>query len=115
MLIYKATQRHLAEAGRTAELSFAAVVQWTEQAIGGIKETLVMARAAFFIERQSRHVQRLADCMRLMTLLSAIPRLIIDAFVVAAMVALPLWFWRRDKACKRPCRCWAFLAPRQCA
>ena len=64
LLIYKATQRHLAEAGRTAEQSFAAVVQWTEQAIGGIKETLVMARAAFFIERQSRHVQRLADCMR---------------------------------------------------
>ena len=90
LLIYKATQRHLAEAGRTAEQSFAAVVQWTEQAIGGIKETLVMGRAPFFIERQGRQVQRLADCMRLMTLLSVTPRLIIDAFVVAAMVALPL-------------------------
>jgi ATP-binding cassette, subfamily B, bacterial PglK len=90
LLIYKAMQRHLAEAGRTADQSFAAVVQWTEQAIGGIKETLVMGRAPFFIERQGQQVRRLADCMRLMTLLSVIPRLIIDTLVIAAMVALPL-------------------------
>ena len=64
LLIYKATQRHLAEAGRTAEQSSAAVVQWTEQAIGGIKETLVMGRAGFFIDRQKLHVQRLADFIR---------------------------------------------------
>jgi len=90
LLIYKATQRHLAEAGRTAELSFAAIVQWTEQAIGGIKETLVMARAGFFIDRQNYHVQRLATSFETMTLLSAVPRLIIDTLVVGALVGLPL-------------------------
>jgi ABC-type multidrug transport system fused ATPase/permease subunit len=90
LLIYKATQSHLAEAGRIAEQSSAAVVQWTEQAISGIKDTLVMGRAAFFIERHGQQAQRLADCIRSMMLLSVVPRMIIDTFVVAAMVALPL-------------------------
>jgi ATP-binding cassette subfamily C protein len=50
-LVYRSMQRRLAAAGRVAEQSMASMIQWTEQAIGGIKETLLMDRASFFIDR----------------------------------------------------------------
>ncbi len=89
-LVYRAMQHRLAQAGRLTEQSFAAMIQWTEQAIGGIKETLVTGRASFFIDRQAYEVRRLADCMRSLTFLAGIPRLVIDTLAVTAMVAVAL-------------------------
>jgi ATP-binding cassette subfamily C protein len=89
-LSYRAMRHWLAASGRLAEQSFASVIQWTEQAIGGIKETLVTGRASFFIERHGYHVRLLADSLRSFTFLSAIPRLLMDALAVSAMVAVAL-------------------------
>jgi ATP-binding cassette, subfamily B, bacterial PglK len=89
-LIYRSLQRRLAESGRVAERSLAAIIQWTEQAMSGIKETLVMDRAAFFIERHSYHTRQFALGWRSFTLLSNIPRLITDTLAVIAMVAIAL-------------------------
>jgi ABC-type multidrug transport system fused ATPase/permease subunit len=89
-LIYRSMQRRLAEAGRLVEQSTSSMIQWTEQAISGIKETLIMDRAMFFIDHQGYHAQRFADSMRSMMLLSSIPRLLMDTLAVSVMVAMAL-------------------------
>jgi ABC-type multidrug transport system fused ATPase/permease subunit len=89
-LMYIAMQRRLAVAGRTAEQSAASTIQWIEQAISGIKETLVTGRASFFIDWYGRHVSRLAQSTSTFSFLSGIPRLLIDTLAVSAMVAVAL-------------------------
>ena len=89
-LIYRAMQGRLALAGRAAEQSFTSIIQWTEQAIGGIKETLITGRASFFLDRHAYHVQRVADGMRTFMFFSGIPRLLIDTVTVSAMVVVVL-------------------------
>ena len=90
ILIYRLMQHRLAEAGQVAEESMASMIQWTEQAIGGIKEILVTDRAGFFIDRQGQKAQRFVGAMRSMMLLSSVPRLVTDALAVTAMVAIVL-------------------------
>jgi len=89
-LIYRSMQRRLAVSGRLVEQSMASMIQWTEQAISGIKETLVMNRASFFIDHQDHHAQNFADSMRSLMLLSNVPRLLMDTLAVSAMVAIAL-------------------------
>jgi ATP-binding cassette subfamily C protein len=89
-LVYRSMQRRLARSGRLADTSLASMIQWTEQAMSGIKETLVMDRAAFFIERHGYHTRQFADSWRSFTFLGYIPRLVIDALAVIALVAIAL-------------------------
>jgi len=96
-LVYRSTQRRLAESGRLVERSTSSMIQWTEQAISGIKETLVMDRAAFFVDHQGYHAQHFADAMRSVMVLSNIPRLVIDTLAVSAMVAIALVIFLQGK------------------
>ncbi len=89
-LMYRATQHRLAVAGRVAEQSFASMLQWTTQALNGIKETLVTGRAPFFIDRHGYHIRRVAESMGTATFLTNVPRLVIDTLAVTAMVATVL-------------------------
>jgi ABC-type multidrug transport system fused ATPase/permease subunit len=90
VLVYRSMQHRLAASGRLAERSLASMIQWTEQAISGIKETLIMGRAAFFIDRHADHAERFAESFRSSMVLSSIPRLVIDTLVVTAMVSIVL-------------------------
>jgi ATP-binding cassette subfamily C protein len=89
-VIYRSMQRRLAESGRVVERSMSSLIQWSEQAISGIKETLVMNHTRFFIDHHGYYVRRFADGMRTMMLLSNIPRLVMDTLAVSAMVAIAL-------------------------
>jgi ATP-binding cassette subfamily C protein len=90
VLVYRSMQHRLAASGRLAERSLASMIQWTEQAISGIKETLIMGRAAFFIDRHADHAERFAESFRSSMVLSSIPRLVIDTLAVTAMVSIVL-------------------------
>ena len=65
------------------------MIQWTEQAISGIKETLVMARASFF-DREGYHARCFADAHRSAMLLSGLPRLVIGTLAVSTMIGIVL-------------------------
>jgi ABC-type multidrug transport system fused ATPase/permease subunit len=88
IVIHRATQHHLSSSGRIAEQSFAAILQWAEQAIRSAKETMITGRQSFFIERHNYHVRRFTESMRSLTLLSALPRLLVDTLAISAMVAI---------------------------
>ena len=90
VFVYRAIRRRLAVAGRISQESMASAIQWTEQAIGGVKETLITGRASFFIDRQGKQVRRLADAGAASAFLSALPRLLMDTLAVIAMVAMAL-------------------------
>ncbi len=86
-LIYRLTQRKLGESGRHAEVSLASMIQWTEQAINGVKETLITGRRAFFIEKHNYYVSHFTDTVRALMYLSSVPRFVIDTLAVSALVA----------------------------
>jgi ATP-binding cassette, subfamily B, bacterial PglK len=87
-LVYQIAQRRLGLAGRIAEESFAAMIQWSEQAISSVKETTITGRRSFFIEQHSYHVQRFTAGARASSFLSSVPRFVIDTLAVGAMIAV---------------------------
>lgn len=89
-LLYLWMRPRLSVSGRVVEQSFASMIQWIEQAIGGIKQTLITGCAAFFVNRHGYHNRRVAESLRTSTFLSAIPRLVIEMLTVSAMVAVVL-------------------------
>jgi ATP-binding cassette, subfamily B, bacterial PglK len=86
--MYRAMRHRLGVSGRLAERSLDMMMQWTEQAIGGLQETLVTGRRAFFIQKYDYHVRRFGEAMRSMMILSVAPRLVVDTLAVGAMVAI---------------------------
>ena len=63
-LVYRSTQLGLAAAGRAAEESFAAMIQWAGQAISSVKEITITGRRSFFLDQQAFHVQRFSNSAR---------------------------------------------------
>jgi ATP-binding cassette, subfamily B, bacterial PglK len=87
-LVYRLTHRRLGRSGRVAEASFASLIQWSEQAISSVKEITITGRRSFFINQHSQHVQGFANSLRSLTLLTTIPRFVLDTLAVAAMLAI---------------------------
>ena len=87
-LIYRATHRRLAAAGRIAEQSFGMMIQWAEQAIGSVKEITLTGRRSFFVEQHNYYVRRFTDSSRSLSFLSTFPRFAIDTLAVSAMVVI---------------------------
>jgi ABC-type multidrug transport system fused ATPase/permease subunit len=87
-VVYRSTRHRLGAAGRMAEQSWSLMVQWAEQAIRSVKETLITGRRSFFIDQHGYHVRRFTDSLRSLAFLSAFPRLVIDTLAVSAMVVI---------------------------
>jgi ABC-type multidrug transport system fused ATPase/permease subunit len=87
-VVYRSTLHRLGASGRIAEQSWSSMIQWAEQAISGVKETMITGRRSFFIDQHGYHVQRFTDSLRSLTFLTAFPRLVIDTLAVSAMVAI---------------------------
>ena len=87
-LVYRSTQPGLASAGRAAEESFAAMIQWAGQAISGVKEITITGRRAFFLDQHAHHVQRFSNSNRLLSFLMTLPRFIIDTLSVTALITV---------------------------
>jgi ATP-binding cassette subfamily C protein len=86
--MYRLIHHRLGTTGRVAERSLDLMIQWTEQAIGSLKETLVTGRGAFFIDKYDCQVRRFGEAVRSMMLFSVAPRFIIDTLAVGAIVAI---------------------------
>ena len=86
--MYRSMQKRLSGSGRVAQRSLDSMIQWTEQALGGLKETLVTGRRGFFIDRYDYQVSRFAEAVRSMMFFSVVPRFVIDTLAVTTMVAI---------------------------
>jgi ATP-binding cassette, subfamily B, bacterial PglK len=88
VLVYRSTHNRLGASGHIAEESVGLMIQWAEQAISSVKETMITGRRAFFIDQHGYHVQRFTDSFRSLAFLAAIPRFVIDTLAVSAIVAI---------------------------
>src|SRR5216683_651391 len=86
--MYRSMKHRLGASGRLAERSLDLMIQWTEQAIGGLKETLITGRRAFFVDKYDYHVRRFAEAVRSMMFFSVVSRFFTDTLAVTAMVAI---------------------------
>ena len=73
-------ERQLAE---RAELS-----RWLTQAIGGIKETIILGREQFFVDSHARLVAALSRSSAVLQTVGTLPRLFVETAVVCALVAV---------------------------
>ncbi len=86
--LYRAMHKGLGAAGRRAELSLDSMIQWSDQAIGGIKETIITGRRSFFADMYEYQVRCFGDAMRSTMFLTTISRFVIDTLAVTTMVAI---------------------------
>ena len=108
--MYRAMQHRLAAAGRVAQQSLDLMIQWTEQGIGGLKETLITGRREFFIDKYDDRVRSFAEAVRSMMFFSVAPRFVIDTLAVSTMVAIAAILLAREGGCEsQSCRCWECL------
>ena len=88
VVVYRSTRHRLGAAGRNAEQSWSLMVQWAEQAIRSVKETMITGRRSFFIDQHGYHVRRFTASLGSLSFFSAFPRLVIDTLAVSAMVTI---------------------------
>lgn len=96
-VVYRSTQHRLGATGRVAEQSWTSMVQWAEQAIRSVKETMITGRRSFFLDQHSYHVQRFTNSLRSLSFLSAFPRFVVDTLAVSSMVAIAVVLLRGGK------------------
>jgi ATP-binding cassette subfamily C protein len=84
---YRTMQHRLATAGLDAEKSFGLIIQSAEQALGGVKETLVSGTTPFFIERYDHCMRRLAKNLYIVAFFSVIPRQVLETLVAVIIIA----------------------------
>jgi ATP-binding cassette, subfamily B, bacterial PglK len=87
-VVYRSTRHRLGAAGHIAEQNWSLMVQWAEQAIRSVKETMITGRRSFFIDQHSYHVRHFTNSLQSLAFLSALPRLVVDTLAVSAMVAI---------------------------
>ena len=87
-VVYLIAQSQLGKAGGVAEESFASMIQWTEQALSAVKEITITGRRSYFIDQHSKHVHGFSESLRKLTLLTTVPRFVLDTLVVAAMLTI---------------------------
>lgn len=78
----------LRNAGTRLQKSSAKASQWLMQSMHGIKEVKVAARESFFVEQYAKAGRELIECEKKYTVMGNIPKLMIEAVTVSAMLGV---------------------------
>lgn len=101
LLFYRAVNRRSLELGKREAEHLQAALQWLQQGLGGIKETLVLGREKFFVagyDRESVAYNRSQGFHRMVQLL---PRYVLETLGVAGLVAIGLSMLARGNDASR--------------
>ena len=88
LLIYKAIKPVLRKAGLNFQKMNANSNKWVLQAVSGIKELKVGHKENYFLEQYEKYAKRAIVSEKKNTTLNQLPRLMIEAVTVAAMLAV---------------------------
>lgn len=89
LLIFgKGFKRYLSRIGNEDRKYNAGITKWLLQSFGGIKETKVMDREAFFLRNFDENFKNYASCERTYRFLQVAPRPIMEAVCVSALLAV---------------------------
>jgi ABC-type multidrug transport system fused ATPase/permease subunit len=85
--LYLPLRRKLAEGGKDANQQQARIFLWLNQSFGAIKETILLKREAYFLERFGHETRQLARTMARNQSLMQLPRFVAELIVIGAILA----------------------------
>jgi ABC-type multidrug transport system fused ATPase/permease subunit len=94
-IFYRLTQARITRWADRVEALNRDIIRWVQQSIGAVKESMVLGREQFFTDRVAEPNFEKAHYRALFATASYLPRLFIEAIVVAGMVAVAaVILWR---------------------
>ncbi|MFP4135404.1 MAG: ABC transporter ATP-binding protein [Halothece sp.] len=89
-VFYRIFQKRLLLAGKARQYHQGQVIQHINQGLGGVKETKVLGREAFFLKRHSVHRKQLAQALQFSQTLGQLPRLYFETLVIYGLLGIVL-------------------------
>lgn len=86
--LIKTFRRKIAEQGLIQNQYSGEMYRWVNQGLGGIKETKVLCKEAYFSNEYEESYTRYGSANRIFSFLNQLPRLFIEAIVVVALLFL---------------------------
>jgi ATP-binding cassette, subfamily B, bacterial PglK len=100
-IFYRLTRDRLGRWGTVQQRSMGQMLQWVNQSLGGIKETQILGREAYFAEAYGRSARRYGRAMGRLQTVNKFPRLFIETIAVISLLlvlALDLMDGRRPRS-----------------
>lgn len=88
MAFFRLIKQRIDYYGKTNPIVYADMIKWVNQGLGGIKETKVLGREAFFLNEFVKNKMVYARIDMFARLVAAVPRYFIEIVVIAAMVMI---------------------------
>ncbi|MES2358471.1 MAG: ABC transporter ATP-binding protein [Gemmatimonadota bacterium] len=82
---YGTIRRKISRLGRRQQASGAELIKWVNQGLGGIKETKVLGREAFFLDAYGRNVTEWVRAGTMLQMLNEFPRYLIETIAMCGM------------------------------
>lgn len=84
----KKFKTYLASVGEEDRTYSAGIVKWLQQSFGGMKETKILGRESFFLNKFDVEYRNWADCEKTYRYLQVAPRPIMEAVCITAMMTI---------------------------
>lgn len=88
LIFARAFKKYLAYVGNEDRKYNAGITKWLMQSFGGIKETKIMDREEFFLNKFDYNYKNYANCERTYRFLQVAPRPVMEAVCVSALLAV---------------------------
>ncbi|NJN32462.1 MAG: ABC transporter ATP-binding protein [Synechococcales cyanobacterium RM1_1_8] len=86
LVFYQGFRRRIELWGRRQHRHVGRMIRWVSQGLGSLKETKVLGREPYFLERYSFHVERYTDATRQLQFVNKLPRLFIETLAVVCLL-----------------------------
>jgi ATP-binding cassette, subfamily B, bacterial PglK len=85
LLFYRGFRTRLHALGKRQQSEGTEIHKWVAQALGGIKEAIILGRQDYFIERYARHIAVFSRSNIAMQTVGVLPRLFLEALLVCGL------------------------------
>jgi ATP-binding cassette subfamily C protein len=86
LAFYRHFRARLHRLGGRQQIEAGEMFKWAAQALGGIKETIILGREQFFIDTYARHMAAFSRSDTLLQAIGTLPRLFVEALVICGLV-----------------------------
>ncbi|CAN1212234.1 Xenobiotic-transporting ATPase [Tumidithrix helvetica PCC 7403] len=87
----KTIRKQMSGQGLIRQEQIGQMIQWVNQGLGGIKETKILGRETFFLDRFTRSTEAFGKANLFVGLATQLPNLFIDAILIAAVLLIVIF------------------------
>ncbi len=88
IVFYQGFRRRIELWGRRQHRHIGRMIQWVNQGLGSIKETKILGREPYFLERYGFHVERYTQATQRIQFVNKLPRLFIETLAVVCLLVV---------------------------